>query len=118
MSKRKGKLELNKFYIAYGGNSHPAKIYEKTAIGTYKSIKTGTTPSKDMVKIKPIQKGYMSSYVHKRPFEGTKKDYGDKELLGLKFDPSDNKTLEEIKQRKSKLTKSAKKAYKKMPSSD
>ena len=118
MGKRKNKLELGKFYMAYGGNSHPAKIYEKTARGTYKSFKTGTTPNKDMIKIKPIQKGYKASFVHKRPFEGVRHDYGDKELFGLEFHPSDKETLEEIKNRKPRLSKGAKKAYKKMPPSD
>lgn len=113
MSRRKTKLVVGKFYYAYGGNAHPAQIYEKTTKGTYKSIKTGTTKRKDMLEIRPIQKGYKKGFIHKRPFEGTRQDYGDKELIGLAFDPTDSAKIEEVKKRKSNLTRSAKKAYKK-----
>lgn len=113
MAKRKVKLETGKFYYAYGGIKHPAQIYEKDRKhGTYRAIKTGTTPSKDMVKIKPIQKGVEYSYINKRPFEGTRKDYGNKELKGLVFDPSDYIEIEAIKTRKPRRTRRAKEKYK------
>ena len=118
MAKRKCKLINGKFYLSYGGNAHPSQIYEKTKQGTYRSIKTGTTESKDTISLKPIQKGVKRQFVNKRPFEGTRKDYGDRDLLGLSFDPADTETLEAIKQRRPRLTKSARKAYKKMPPSD
>ena len=103
MAKRKHKLRIGKFYYAYGGTKHPAQIYKKR---------------KDMVAIRPIQKGVQQSYVNKRPFEGTRKDYGDRELLGLVFDPSDSEEIEMIKTRKPRQTRRAKEKYKKMPSSD
>lgn len=119
MAKRKHKLRIGKFYYAYGGTKHPAQIYKKDKVhGTYLSIKTGTTQRKDMVAIRPIQKGVQHSYVNKRPFEGTRKDYGDRELLGLVFDPSDSEEIEMIKTRKPRQTRRAKEKYKKMPSSD
>ena len=113
MSKKKTKLQNGKFYMAYGGNSHPAQVYEKTRYGTYKSIKTGTTGGKGMEEIRPTQKGYAKSFIHKRPFEGTRRDYGDKELLGITFDPEDKPKIEMVKKRKSTLSRSARKAYKK-----
>ena len=120
MAKRKTKLKTGRFYIMYGGNAHPAYIYKKTEYGTYLAIKIGTTFRKGMIAIHTIQKDYLINYVHKRPFEGTRKDFGDKELLGMNFDFEDQSILNEIKNRKSRLTKSAKKVYenKKMPSSD
>lgn len=112
MARRKIKLEVGKFYYAFGGGKHPAQIYEidKTH-KTYKSIKTGTTKSKDMIVIKPIQKGHEESYVHKRPFEGIHSDYG-KELLGLSFNPADYPEIEKIKKRRTKKSKKAKERYK------
>lgn len=113
MSKKKIKLEKGKFYYAYGGGKHPAQIYEiDKKHKTYISIKTGTTGNKDMLSIKPIQKGYSKGFVHKRPFEGTRSDYGDKELLGLAFDPEDATTIEQIKKRTPHRTKRAKQRYK------
>ena len=119
MSKRKTKIETGKFYLSYGGNPHPAKVYQKTNVGTYKAIKTGTTPGKNMIEIKPIQKGLKASYINNRPFEGTRHDYGDRELLGLEFNRCDEQIIEKVKTRKSRLTKRAKCAYeRKKPSSD
>lgn len=113
MSKKKIKLEVGKFYQAYGGNTHPAKIYEKTSHGTYKSIKFGTSKGRHMIKIRPIQKGYDESYVHTRPFEGARSDYGNKELLGLSINPSDNDLIERIKKNPSNKTTRARERYKK-----
>lgn len=117
MSKR-AKLIINKFYHAYGGGRHPALVFKRNEKHkTYLSIKFGTTSNKDMQKIHSID-GKNDSYVHKRPFEGTRKDYGDHELKNLKIDSRDEKVLSEIKRRKSKRSKRAKEKYKKMPSSD
>lgn len=106
--KNRCKLENGKFYDSYGGESHPALIFEKTNKNTYKSIKFGTTKNKHMTKIKPIQKGYEKSYVLNRPFEGTRKDYGDRELLGLSIHKKDVDLIEEIKKRPSHKSKRAK----------
>ena len=116
MAKKKCKIEINNFYMAYGGNAHPAFVYEKTKDGTYKAIKTGTTGGKDYIMISPTQLGIKHSYINKRPFEGTRKDFGDKKLLGLSFSKEDLNIINEVKHRRPKLTKSAKKA-KKIPSS-
>ena len=118
MAKKRNKLVINKFYIAYGGNAHPALIFEKTKYGTYKAIKTGTTEGKEMIRINPTQKGMQNSFVNRRPFEGTRRDFGNRELIGISFDSRDMRIIEEIKKRKPKISKSAKLAHKKMPSSD
>lgn len=113
MGKKKQKLEKGKFYHIYGGKPHPAQIYEKDKKhGTYKAIKTGTTKRKGMIEIKPIQPG-KQSFVHNRPYEGTRRDFSNRELLGMKFDSSDFDKIEAIKKRRAILTRSAKKKYKK-----
>ena len=113
MSKRKKiKLETGKFYYMYAGKPHPARIFKiDKKHKTYLSIKTGTTQRKDMIPIKPIQKG-KNSFVHKRPYEGVRSDYGDRELFGLSFNPSDDTKIKEIEKRKPKRTKKAKMRYK------
>ena len=99
MSKRKNKLINGKFYMAYGGNPHPAFLFKKTKYGTYLAIKTGTTCGKNMIPIASTQEGINISYINNRPFEGTRRDFGDRELLGLSFNPSDNAIIEEVKKR-------------------
>ena len=116
MSKRKTKIILNNFYIAYGGNAHPAFVYEKTPYGTYRAIKTGTTGGKEFIEISPTQQGIKQSFVNKRPFEGTRKDFGDKILEGISFNIADKSIIEDIKRREPKLSRSAKKAKKIPPS--
>ena len=110
MSKKKSKLEINKFYNFYGGKTHPSLVFETTKRKTYKSFKFGTTKGKHMTEIKPIQEGYEKSYVNNRPVEGTRDDYGN-ELLGLSIDSTDQKLLEEIKKRPTHKTKRAKRRY-------
>ena len=119
MSRRKNKLIIGKFYMAYGGKPHPAFLFKKTKYGTYLAIKTGTTYGKNMIPIAPTQEGINISYINNRPFEGTRSDFGDRELLGLSFNPIDNPIIEEVKKRKPRQTRSAKRAIEKqkMPSS-
>lgn len=111
MAKSKSKIKLNEFYNIYGGKTHPSLVYEKTNHKTYKSIKFGTTKVKHTTEIKPIQKGYDKSYVHNRPFEGTRKDYGDEPLKGLKINSKNLDLIEEIKKRPANKTKRAKRRY-------
>lgn len=111
--KRKTKLENGKFYMAYGGNAHPAQIYERTEIETYKSIKFGTSKRKHMTEIRPIQKGIAKSFVQNRPFEGVRSDYGDKELQGLNIDKKDIELIERIKLKETRKSKKAQRKYEK-----
>lgn len=113
MAKQKSKIKVGKFYMIYGGGHHPAYIYEIVVDHkTYKALKFGTTPGNHMIRIMPIQEGYEVGYVHDRPFEGTRKDFGDRELVGLKIDDSDKLIVLEIKQRETHKTKRAKNRYK------
>ncbi len=66
-----------------------------------------------MIEIRLIQKGYTRSYVHARPFEGVRSDYGNKELLGLSINPSDNDLIKRIKSKPSNKTALAREKYKK-----
>lgn len=113
MSKKKSKLQIGKFYNSYGGKTHPSLVFEKTEFKTYKSIKFGTTKDKHMTEIKPIQKGYDVSYVKNRPFEGTRKDFGNRELEGLEINPLNIDLIEEIKKRPSNKSSRAKRRYNK-----
>ena len=113
MSKRKNKLLIGKFYNSYGGKTHPSLIFEKTKYKTYKAIKFGTTKDKHMTEIKPIQTGYDVSYVKNRPFEGTRQDFGNRELEGLKINPLNMDLIEEIKKRPSNKSSRAKRRYNK-----
>ena len=112
--KKKSKLRINAFYKAYGGPAHPAQIflYDKNH-KTYISIKFGSSKGRHMTKIHPIQRGYKTSYVRNRPFEGTKEDYDDEELVGLSIDSRDAELIEIIKTRKPDRSKKARKRYKK-----
>ena len=113
MSKKKIKLEVGKFYMIYGGNQHPAYVYEIVVdYKTYKAIKFGTSPGSHRIQIRPIQEGYEISYVHDRPVEGTRKDFGDHELVGMRIDENDNEIIFSIKQREPTKTKRAKIRYK------
>lgn len=94
------------------GNLILHKFIIKTSHGTYVSVKTGTTNGPDMIPIKPTQKGISQSYVKKRPFEGTRKDYGDHEVIGVSFHPDDQDIIEDVKKRKPRLTKRARYRYK------
>lgn len=35
MSKKRSKIEIDQFYIFYGGKSHPSLVFEKTERKTY-----------------------------------------------------------------------------------
>ena len=113
MNKKSG-LKVGGFYLIYGGQPHPALIigYDSKH-KTYLSFKFGTTKGKHMTRIHSIQKDDREQYVHNRPFEGVRNDYGDKELLGLVIDERDYRVLESIKNNKPVKTSRAKNRYKK-----
>ena len=111
---KKKRLRISCFYKAYGGPAHPAQIFlfDKNH-KTYISIKFGTSKGRHMTEIHPIQKGYKKSYVRNRPFEGTKDDYDDVELLGLNIDSRDKDLIVTIKNRKPDRSRKARMRYKK-----
>lgn len=113
MSRNKNSIRIGGFYMVYAGLPHPALVYEiDKKHKTIRSIKFGTTKAKHMTEIHSIQKDGNSQFVHNRPFEGVRSDYGDKELLGLTIDPQDEIVIESIKARKPMRSKRAKMRYK------
>ena len=111
--KKKAKLIIGRFYLIYGGVPHPSKIFMyDSKHKTYLSLKFGTTKVRHMTKIHPIQKGHNEQYVHNRPFEGVRSDYGEKELKGLETNVEDELTFDEIKKREPVRTNKAKKRHK------
>ena len=107
------KITIGKFYMVYAGPPHPAYVYEiDKRHKTFKSIKFGTTKAKHMTEIHPLQEGCEKQFVHNRPFEGVRSDYGDKELLGLQIDKRDYDIIEKIKTREATKSKRAKMRYK------
>ena len=112
MKKGKTKLIVGNFYLIFNGPPHPSLVFKFNAKHkTYLSIKFGTSKGKHMTKINPIQKPGNNQYVHNRPIEGTRDDYGDKELLGLSVDEKDIQIIESIKRKEPIRTKKAKKRY-------
>ena len=115
MSKKNNKtmIEINKFYMVYSGPPHPAFVYEiDKKHKTIKSIKFGTTKAKHMTELHPLQSNIIKQYVHNRPFEGVRSDYGDKELIGLSINELDYHIIEEIKKKEPNRSKRAKLRYK------
>ena len=111
--KKKKKLIIGHFYLIYGGPPHPSKIYMyDSKHKTYLSLKFGTTKVRHVIRIHPIQKNQKEQYVHNRPFEGVKSDYGEKELIGLETSLEDEPVFNEIKKRKPVKTSKAKRRHK------
>ena len=110
--KKKNELVIGRFYKVYGGPSHPSLVYfyDKNH-KTYLSLRFGTSKGRHMTEIHPIQIGYQNSYIHNRPFEGTRDDYGDKELQGLSIDSRDLNVIETVKSKKPERSKRARKRH-------
>ena len=114
MSKRKNKLEINKFYYIFAGKMHPALIFKiDKNHKTYISIKFGTTKNRHMIRVHPLNDSVKEQYAQNRPLEGTRGDYSNNELLGFKTDERDKPIIEMIKRRKPRRTKKAKMHYEK-----
>ena len=114
MSKKRNKLEINKFYYSYGGNQHPSLIFEYDSIHkTYKALKFGTTKGRHMTEIHPLKDTQVQQYVHNRPFEGVRSDFGDQELIGFAINDLDAKLLDEIKKKEPIRSKKSKQRYQK-----
>lgn len=102
MSKKKGKIKLieGRFYNVRDGSTkgHPGKVFKADYNnGEYDSVVTGTTRKSGMIPINPTSKGVKKSYIKKRPFRGTRNDYGNEELKNIKFDLDAEKKAEAVK---------------------
>ena len=100
--KHKIKLEVNKFYRVLDGSpsGHPGEIYRiDYGSDTFYAIVTGSMTFDEFYK-KGLRKGYFKlqkpiderveiSLVKKRPFIGSRNDYGEKEYKDMKFSDKD-----------------------------
>ena len=91
------KLRKGKFYIVYDGSEtgHPGMIYWKNDNkNLYLAIITGTSYSKNVITLRfTTDRNVKKSFVNKKPFLGKRKDYGYKELKGMKFNKRDKKKI-------------------------
>lgn len=112
--KRKNKLLKGKFYTAYPVGGHPSLIYKKNKKkNRYDAVVFGTTPGKHRTELNnPISPNVNKSIIHNRPIRGTRKDFGDKELVGLKIHPEDKAKLKVVKRRTPQETNNYKKQKK------
>ena len=102
-------LEKGKYYIAHDRSKkgHPCRIeFIDDENGFYLSVTTGSMTEEEY-KNKPFRKDYIElrhptsefvykSFVNKRPFIGTRDDYGDKELLQMEIHYDDLDKISEI----------------------
>lgn len=99
MAKRKGKIKLIKgnFYPVRDGSKrgHPGYLYNSNN-GIYDSVITGTTKTKHNIEIHPTDKRVQKSFIKKRPFRGTRSDYGNKVYSDMAFDEYSMKKAEQI----------------------
>ena len=101
MSKKKvynKHLEKGKFYSV---NKHPGLIVCKNdKKNTYIAVVTGTSLGRHKTRLSiPTEPNLKQSFVNNRPVLG-KKHFGSHELVGMKIDSADRKTIEIIKRRK------------------
>ena len=108
MPKKKIFLLKGKFYSVYTtGGSHPSLLYKKNRRkNKYYVIVFDSPQGRHRTKLKhPTSNNVKESYVQNRPLLGTKKDFGNHELLGIKIHKEDKVIIEIIKRRSPKLTK-------------
>ena len=101
MAKRRNiKLQEGKFYNVRDGSvkGHPGLIFKADYVnGEYDAIVTGTTKRSGTIPIHPTSKKVKRSHIRKNPFRGTRNDYGNEELLDIKFDNDAYRKAEIVK---------------------
>ena len=102
MSKKKvynKHLEKGKLYSV---NKHPGLIiYKNDKKNTYIAVVTVTSPGRHKTRLSiPTEPNLKRSFVNNRPVLGKRKHFGSHELVGMKIDSADRKTIEIIKRRK------------------
>lgn len=109
--KRRIKLLRGKFYFCYTVGIHPALIFKKNKKkNRYDALIFGTTEGHHRIILKkPLSKGINKSVIHSKPLRGTRIDFGDRELEGMKVSKEDKPLLNSIKKIKPQETKSYKK---------
>ena len=83
-------------------NKHPGLIiYKNDKKNTYIAVVTGTSPGRHKTRLSiPTEPNLKQSFVNNRPVLGKRKHFGSHELVGMKIDSADGKTIEIIKRRK------------------
>ena len=106
MSKRV-KLKRGKYYVSYPNGGHPSLIFRKNKKkNRYDAVVFGTTEGRHRVKLNsPISSKVKQSVVHTRPMRGTRADYGDRDINGLKVSKEDKPIIELVKRRKPQETR-------------
>ena len=91
------KLLKGKFYTTYVGShmGHPGMIYWKNdEKNLYLALTTDTSDGRHRTRLSvPTDNIVSKSYVYNRPFLGRRKDFGSKELVGMKFSKRDKKKI-------------------------
>ena len=92
-------LEKGKFYSV---NKHPGLIiFKNDKKNIYLAVVTGTTKRKHQTKLKhPTEAKVKNSYVNNRPVLGKRKQFGSKELIGMRIHREDRITIRVIGRRK------------------
>lgn len=83
-------------------SGHPGKIvWKNDKMNLYLAVVTGTTYDQHKLRLKhPTDKSTSVSYVDRRSFIGRRRDFGNKELVGMKFHKDDKSIIKVIEQRK------------------
>lgn len=118
--KHRVRLISGKFYNVHDGSvrGHPGRI-EKADYGNdeyisitthsltkeeYEKKKAEKSLRKDFVELKErTSKDVYKSFAHKRPFIGTRDDYGENEYPNMSFSPKDKATIQQIKSKTPRL---------------
>ena len=114
MSKKKQLLLRGKFYAIYTtGASHPSLLYKKNKRkNKYQVVVFDSSNGRHRTKLKhPTSPTIKESYVQNRPLVGTRKDFGNHELLGIKIHRDDKVIIQIVKRRKPKMTKNYRKRF-------
>ena len=92
-------LKKGKFYAV---NGHPGLIINKNdKKNRYLAVVTGTSQGRHKTKLQhPTEKGIKNSYINNRPVLGKRKNFGSKELNGMKIYKSDKSLVKVISKRK------------------
>ena len=109
-------LEVGHFYNVHDGSpkGHPGEIVEVNEFkNEFLSVTTHSLTNeeynekqkndsfrKDFKELKqPTTQDVYKSFVHRRPFLGTRDDYGDIEYQNMEFEPEDIELINEIKKK-------------------
>ena len=110
------KLEVGKFYNVHDQSEkgHPGRIEKADEINdqylavttrslTKEEYKSGKWKKQYVELNVPTSKDVYKSILHKKPFKGSRLDFGNKEFTNLKIHKTDEKKVAQIKNKKPRL---------------